>query len=314
MAGSGYNPYYSDELVYNYNNEFGPDPQSLNPDTAYSQNFGPSTPALFSNSISPSEYAMANGGYSAVPSSYYSSIGYTPGETYAQYASGVSAADEAAGKAAGVWQGGGGPASYPAINTASPSGASSGGGGRGANTYTIPGEPGVFTWPSPAQTPSLQDLLYGVYGQESSFGTNPAAMSYRPNAYGAFGPYQLTRAAVNSYSPGTNPYTYTGQYQAAGDMMSSLLSRYGGNANMALAGYNWGPNQNPLALNTPSMQPIETQNYVNNAGATAINAAYSGALGNALVRANPSAQPLYSGASANQQYNLMNSGGGGRGQ
>ena len=98
-------------------------------------------------------------------------------------------------------------------------------------------------------------LLDAVWAQESSRGKNMRSKA------GAQGHFQFMPKTASEYGL-KNPDDLTESATAAARMYSNLLKQYGGNLNMALAGYNWGSG-NLQRHGSQGYRPPETVGYIN---------------------------------------------------
>lgn len=125
-------------------------------------------------------------------------------------------------------------------------------------------------------------LLWQVYGAESGFGKNEGV-----SQSGALGAFQLMpkTAADLGVHDRTN---FEQSSQGAGTYLASLLRRYHGNIDEALAGYNWGEGNVDKDIKRYGADwqqhiPRETQNYISKIDAGMIG----DALGKAVKKITP---------------------------
>lgn len=102
-------------------------------------------------------------------------------------------------------------------------------------------------------------LLDAVWAQESSRGKNMRSK------VGAQGHFQFMPNTASEYGL-KNPDDLTESATAAARMYRNLLKQYGGNLNMALAGYNWGSG-NLQRHGSQGYRPPETVGYINSINA-----------------------------------------------
>jgi membrane-bound lytic murein transglycosylase B len=89
-----------------------------------------------------------------------------------------------------------------------------------------------------AQAGLPHDMLWRVFGIESVFGSKPG-----PSSAGALGPFQFIKSTGADFGLITDDdrMDFGKSSKAAARYLSRLMTKYGGNVDMALAGYNWGP-------------------------------------------------------------------------
>lgn len=99
-------------------------------------------------------------------------------------------------------------------------------------------------------------LLDAVWARESSRGKNKG-----PSKAGAMGDFQFMPDTAKAYGL-RDPNDLAQSATAAAKMFRDLLKQYGGNLDMALAGYNWGSG-NLARHGTAGFRPPETVGYIN---------------------------------------------------
>ena len=135
-------------------------------------------------------------------------------------------------------------------------------GGSGLTPFN-PGAPGVTTQPSGDLQAMIQQaaasqnlpeaLLNAVVSAES--GGNSSAESSK----GAMGLMQLMPKTASSLGV-TDPYDPMQNLMGGARYLKGLISRFGGDVQLAVAAYNAGPNR---IKDTSRGWPTETENYVN---------------------------------------------------
>jgi len=145
-------------------------------------------------------------------------------------------------------------------------------GARSTGVLPIPGAPALAVGPGKglagpnaaalaaleAKYPNLPSgILSRVYQIESASGANPG----RSNA-SALGPFQFMQGTGQDYGLSTDAdrMDFGKSSNAAARYLSKLLAKYGGNVDMALAAYNWGPG-NVDKYGIGNLNP-ETQGYL----------------------------------------------------
>jgi hypothetical protein len=188
----------------------------------------------------------------------------------------------------------GGGFGLPGSDTPNYRGGGSGGSlGTAASNFATWPNPGTSLYPSNYSTPAgastygwVPSLAYGIYGNESSFGTNPSAdaqsnpMQVRPAGYSALPSWQTANLAAQGYN--YNPRYAAGQTNPASSfaygtsLLGNLANAYGTPQQAALAylypaavntQYNpSNPASTPWSFNTVPGQNHSASEYLYGAG------------------------------------------------
>jgi hypothetical protein len=147
-----------------------------------------------------------------------------------------------AGGTPSMWAGGGGGGfGASAFDQYSMMGAGGyGGGGGNYPAYGVgQGWPQSGSPSNPYGGNTLAALQSGAFGQESGYGTNPAAS--RMDQWGNVGPMQMNQANMNQYAGGQSVYNPQANMAGGNAMLAGLMQQFGGNPARAYAAYNAGP-------------------------------------------------------------------------
>lgn len=114
-------------------------------------------------------------------------------------------------------------------------------------------------------TPEFDELVTRMVFQESR--GNPNAVN---RSSGASGLAQIMPATARDPGFGIKPLDWNKRFDAkenlrfGRDYLGTMLNRYDGNVNKALAAYNWGPGHADRWSGSPDRLPAETRGYIAN--------------------------------------------------
>jgi len=136
-------------------------------------------------------------------------------------------------------------------------GSAAAGAGKGPAGASMGSDPHAYINALEKEAGLPHDMMWRVYGIESGFGANPGTSSA-----GALGPWQFVKNTGGDYGLKTDADRMdpVKSSKAAQRYLSRLMSKYGGNVDMALAAYNGGPHH----LDTVGLGGMlpETQAYL----------------------------------------------------